>query len=250
MNERHALVTNARDFLGPPAVAALSDAGFRVMVHDRAFGDMGIRQEYEAAHPGVTVLDEQGPEELVAAAWDRAGRVDALVSNDSFPAIHVPVAQGDPQGLRDTFEALVIFPYSLMRAAIPRLTTQAEARVVMVTSCRTRLPMPYGAIPDAARDAVNALVKSLSLELAPHGIPVNAIAPNFVYSEAYFPRAQFIDDPGGREFIRRTVPVGRMAEPEEAGELIHYLATMKGSFMTGSVIDFAGGWPAAPKRPE
>ena len=250
MNRKCALVTNARDFLGPPAVAALGEVGFRVLVHDRAFGEARVREEYEAAHPGVTALEDQDPEALIASAWTEAGQVDALVSNDSYPAIHVSVAEGDPQGLRDTLEALVVFPYRLMRAAIPRLIEQGAARVVMVTSCRTQLPMPYGAIPDAARDAVNALVKSLSLELAPHGIPVNAVAPNFVYSEAYFPRAQFIDDPKGREFIRNTVPVGRMGEPEEAGELIRYLATMNGCFMTGSVIDFAGGWPAAPKRPD
>ncbi len=73
--------------------------------------------------------------------------------------------------------------------AIPALRAALAARVVMITSNRTRLPMPGGAIPDAARAALNALVKSLSLELAPDGIPVNAIAPNFLYSETYFPRA-------------------------------------------------------------
>jgi NAD(P)-dependent dehydrogenase (short-subunit alcohol dehydrogenase family) len=49
-----------------------------------------------------------------------------------------------------------------------------------VTSCRTELPLPGGAIPDIARAGANALVKSLSLELAPFGIPVNAIAPNYL----------------------------------------------------------------------
>ncbi|NJO07676.1 MAG: short-chain dehydrogenase, partial [Chloroflexaceae bacterium] len=43
-------------------------------------------------------------------------------------------------------------------------------------------------------------MKSLSLNLAPHGIPVNAIAPNYLYRETYFPRARFIDDPAGQAF--------------------------------------------------
>jgi NAD(P)-dependent dehydrogenase (short-subunit alcohol dehydrogenase family) len=92
-------------------------------------------------------------------------------------------------------------------------------------------------------------VKSLSLELAPHGIPVNAIAPNYLYSETYFPRARFIDDPAGRAFIEGTVPVGRLAEPGEIGELIRSLATMQSTFLTGAIIDFSGGWPMAPLRP-
>jgi 3-oxoacyl-[acyl-carrier protein] reductase len=104
-------------------------------------------------------------------------------------------------------------------------------------------------MPDIARAGANALVRSLSLELAPHGIPVNAIAPNYLYSETYFPRARFIDDAAGRNFVRQVVPAGRLARPEEVGELARYLATMQGTFLTGAVIDFSGGWPAAPERP-
>ena len=136
-----------------------------------------------------------------------------------------------------------------MQAAIPRLKKQGSGNVIMITSCRTELPLPGGAIPDIARAGANALVKSLSIELAPFGIPVNAIAPNYLYSEAYFPKAKFIDDPIGKEFIREVVPAGRLGEPEEIGELVIYLANMKGSFHTGTIIKFAGGWPAAPKRP-
>lgn len=133
--------------------------------------------------------------------------------------------------------------------AIPALRAALAARVVMITSNRTRLPMPGGAIPDAARAALNALVKSLSLELAPDGIPVNAIAPNFLYSETYFPRARFVDDPAGRDWIAQTVPAGRLGRPEEIGELVCMLAMLRGTFMTGATLDFSGGWPAAPRRP-
>ena len=93
-------------------------------------------------------------------------------------------------------------------------------------------------------------MRSLSLELAPYGVPVNAIAPNYRYSETYYPRAVFVDDPNGRAFIEQVVPVGRLARPEEIGELVRDLATAAGTFMTGAIIDFSGGWPVAPVRPE
>jgi NAD(P)-dependent dehydrogenase (short-subunit alcohol dehydrogenase family) len=78
---------------------------------------------------------------------------------------------------------------------------------------------------------------------------VNAIAPNFLYSEAYFPRAVFVDEPRGRAYVESTVPVQRLGHPSEIGELIAYLATTPSRFLTGSIIDFAGGWPAAQPRP-
>lgn len=69
-------------------------------------------------------------------------------------------------------------------------------------------------------------LKSLSLELAPHGTPVNATAPKFLDSETYFPRARFIPDPAGREFVARSVPIGRLARPEALGEVNRFPATL------------------------
>ncbi|MEY2897548.1 MAG: Bacilysin biosynthesis oxidoreductase YwfH [Pseudomonadota bacterium] len=249
MSQSTALVTNALEFAGPPAVTALSDAGFRVVVHDRSFADATALAGYRAAHPQVTALATQDPAQLVEQAWAVASRLDVLVSNDAFPPVHVPVAQARLEDLRATLDHLLVFPFALARAAIPRLIAQGEARVVMITSNRTRLQQAGGAIPDMARAGLNALVRSLSLELAPHGIPVNAIAPNFLYSETYYPRARFIDDPAGRAYVQATVPAGRLARPEEIGELIRYLATMQSSFLTGAIIDFSGGWPAGTPRP-
>jgi NAD(P)-dependent dehydrogenase (short-subunit alcohol dehydrogenase family) len=78
---------------------------------------------------------------------------------------------------------------------------------------------------------------------------VNAIAPNYLYSETYYPKARFVDDAAGRAYVEQVVPAGRLGQPEEIGELIVYLATMQGSFMTGAIIDFSGGWPVAMQAP-
>lgn len=244
-----ALVTNVRDFAGPPAVDALGAAGFRVLAYDRDFSDDAIGTAFGAAHPDAEPLSAADPADLVSRAWEAAGQVDVIVSNDHFPARHVPTEDACLDVLRETLERLVVDPFALLKAAIPRFKSQGGGAVVMITSCRTQLPMPGGAIPDAARAAVNALVRSLAIELAPDDIPVNAIAPNFLYSEAYYPRADFLDDPAGRAFVEASVPAGRLGKPEEIGELISFLATTRARFLTGAVIDFAGGWPAAPRRP-
>lgn len=249
MSQSVALVTNAREFAGPPAVAALTEAGFAVAAHDLAFVDRAERERFDGANPAARALFAQAPDEIVEEAWQLGRRLDVLVSNDAYPAMHGPIANANIDDLRETLERLVVFPFALMKAAVVRLKEQSTARVVMITSNRTRLPLAGGAIPDIARAGANALVKSLSLELAPHAIPVNAIAPNYLYSETYYPRARFVDDAAGRAYVEQVVPAGRLARPEEIGELVRYLATMQGTFLTGAIIDFSGGWPAAPLRP-
>ena len=245
-----ALVTNAQAFAGPPAVFALQQAGFQVAAHDPAFASAEARASYRDAHPGVVALAEQEPAAVVQAAQDISGRLDVLVSNDAYLPIQGTIETSSVDGLRDTLDRLVIFPFEIARAAVPHLRNQAKARVVFISSNRNRLPVRGGSIPDIARAGANALVRSLSIELAPHGIPVNAIAPNYLYSETYYPRSRFVDDAAGRAYVAQVVPAGRLGKPEEIGELIRYLATMDGTFLTGAVIDFSGGWPVATPFPQ
>lgn len=249
MTKPVALITNALAFAGPPAVESLLKAGFQVVVHDVAFMSSIAQANYRSANPEAFILPDQTPKEIIESAWAVSNRLDVLVSNDAYPPIHGPIEEAEIDSLKATLGRLVVFPFEIAKAAIPRLKDQAKARVVFITSNRNRLPLRGGSIPDIARAGVNALVKSLSIELAPHSIPVNAIAPNFLYSETYYPKARFVDDSAGRAYIEQTVPVGRLADPEEIGELIGYLATMQGTFMTGAIIDFSGGWPVAVPPP-
>ena len=249
MNKKVALVTNVLDYVGPPAVNALLENGYRVVAQDPAFQDTTKQEDYKADNPGTMPLGLRAPAKLTQYVWENYDKVDVLISNDTFPAIHGPIEEANIEDLNATLENVLVYPFKLMQAAIPKLKEQGGGNVILITSCRTELPLSGGAIPDIARTGANALVKSLSLELAPFDIPVNAIAPNYLYSEAYFPRAKFIDNPMGRDFIKEVVPAGRLGEPEEIGELVSYLANMKGSFHTGTIIKFAGGWPAAPQRP-
>lgn len=244
-----AFVTNASDYAGPPAVTALLEAKFQVLVEDDSFDDEGTWRDFADAHPGVSRVSAETPEQLLDAIWHSYGRLDTIVSNDHFPAIHRPSREVTLDDLRQTLEKLVVDPFALVRAATSRLHAQGGGNIVMVTSCRTHLPMPGGAIPDAARAAANALVRSFAIELAPFNIAVNAVAPNFLYSEAYYPRATFIENPIGRDYVTSEVPVGRLGRPDEIGELIRYLASTESRFLTGAIIDFSGGWAVSKTRP-
>lgn len=242
-----ALVTNATEFAGPPAVAALVGAGFAVRCHDRSFVDPAARSAFAAGRPSVSALAAQEPADIVEEAG--AAALDVVVSNDSYPAILGPVDEADVDDLRRTLDALVVMPFALLRAAVPYLKARSGSSIIMITSPRAKLPMPGGSIPDAAREAGNALLRSFARELAPFDIPVNAIAPNYFANEVYFPKAHFVDDPTGRAFVERMVPARRLGQPGELEELVTFLATTRARFMTGTTLEFTGGWPVAPTPP-
>jgi NAD(P)-dependent dehydrogenase (short-subunit alcohol dehydrogenase family) len=143
------------------------------VVHDAAFVASDVLGNYRSANPDVMVLAEQTPAAIVEIAWSLSNRLDVLVSNDAYPAIHGSVEAAAVEDLHTTLDRLVVFPFEVARAAIPRLKNQAKARVVFISSNRNRLSVPGGSIPDIARAGANALVKSLSIELALFGIPVN-----------------------------------------------------------------------------
>jgi NAD(P)-dependent dehydrogenase (short-subunit alcohol dehydrogenase family) len=84
---------------------------------------------------------------------------------------------------------------------------------------------------------------SVAREAAPFGIQVNAIQPNYLYSEMYYPRSKFIDNPEGREKIASIVPAGRLGDPDEFGHLVEFYISGRSPFTTGQVINFTGGWP-------
>ena len=250
METRTALVTNATGFAGPPAVAALLEAGLRVLAQDEAFAEAPAWQAFAQGRPNLEPITAAEPEAVVAAAQERAGRLAAIVSNDHYPApAHLPDT-APIAALRGNYERLVEFPFRLVQAALPRLRAQGGGNVVLITSNRMRLPLSGSAFADAARAAVNAMVRSLAIDCAGDGITVNAVAPNFLYSEAYYPKAYFIDTEEGRDYVRRNVPIGRLADPAEIGEVIAFLATAKARFLTGAIIDFSGGWPFGAARPK
>lgn len=247
--QRLALVTNATGFAGPPAVAALQEAGWRVMAHDPSFADPAVWERFRVGRARIEPIMAREPEEIVAHAA-AAGALKALVSNDHHPAPAFPPESAPLAEMRANYEKLVEFPFRLVRAAMEPLAANAPANVVMITSNRAKLPLAGSAFADAARAGANALTRSLAVDCAARGVVVNAVAPNFLYSEAYYPAALFKETEAGRDFVRASVPVGRLGDPAEIGELILFLATSRARFLTGAVVDFSGGWPFGPPRPQ
>ena len=240
---RTVLVTNVTQYAGPGSVQALLQQGMRVVCHDPCFSAAQARADFEAAHAGALCLAAADPAGMVAELDARGLAVDAVVSNDVYPITRTPIGEISLDDLRSTFEAVLVFPVDLAQRLLPAMKARGSGSFVFITSARPLRPELGFAIPTAVRSGATAFAEALAREVAPFGIQVNAVAPNYLYSELYYPKARFIDDPQGRAQIAATVPMGRLGTQEEVGELVAFLASGRSNFVTGQTIYFTGGWP-------
>jgi len=234
-------VSNVLEYTGPGVVEALSRSGYGVICHDRSFADDDKKTEFSRAK-NLTAIGAQSADDI-AAELDEIGSVSRFVFNDAHPNAPKDFEAIDIEELRSAHAALVEFPFRLCQLILPRLKQRAAGSIVFVTSARQLKPEPGFAVATSVRAGATALAMAVAREAAPHGIQVNAVQPNYLYSELYYPKAKFIDDPEGRAEIAATVPSGRLGDPEEFGALIEFCVSGRSPFMTGQVINFTGGWP-------
>ncbi|MCC6919136.1 MAG: SDR family oxidoreductase [Alphaproteobacteria bacterium] len=221
------LLTDAASFIGPALAARLRRDGARVIEADESFEDGGDRLKLAA------------PEETVRKAIALGGRLDAIVIAAAYPAPRTNAETLSAETTRPFFEKLAIEPLALAAAAVPQMKAQGGGRIVFVTSAG-----PLGGIPGfgayaAARSAITGAVKSLALELAPERISVNAVAPNYIQTEMYYPKA-WLEDARKREKLLARIPMGRLGDPSEAAEAVALLAQGRASFISGQILNISG----------
>ncbi len=235
------LVTHVNHFVGSGAVARLLDEGMTVVCHDMTFGDQATRAEFSKIFPDAEISSCITPKAVVEDVIARFGRIDALISNDPYPAERAPIDEASADDYRKALEALTVWPFELTTHITRQMKHQNSGSIIFVSSAAPIGGIANYSIYAGARGATNALVGSLSKELARFGITVNAIAPNFIKNPDYFP-PELLENEAALSKILGNIPLGRLGEPEEVAELIALFASGRCGFVTGHVLPVAGGW--------
>jgi NAD(P)-dependent dehydrogenase (short-subunit alcohol dehydrogenase family) len=247
---RRAVVTGAGSGLGLAIAEVLADCGARVTLADIE----GERTEAEAARLAagggdvrtaiVDVADADAVRELFRGVVDAQGGVDVVFANAGIAAVPGYANEGGQQLHEVTDEdwrhVLSINQDGVlytMREAAAVMKLQAAGRIVVTASTAGLRADPmvcYGYA--ASKAAVINVARQAALELAPHGVHVNVIAPGPIKTRI----GGGVTPEGEREWAA-LVPLGRMGEPEELKGLALLLASPASSFMTGAVITIDGG---------
>jgi 3-oxoacyl-[acyl-carrier protein] reductase len=219
---RTAVVTGGASGLGAAAAARLRADGLRVIRVDLD----------DSADEVVDVTDDAA----LAALADRTGPVDVLINAAGIVGPNMPLLATTTEGWRRVLEVNVLGTVATMRAFVPGMVERGWGRVVNFASMAGKDGNPNLSVYSASKAAVIALTKSAGKELATTGVLVNAVAP------AVF--ATPMNDSTAPEVlahITSLIPMQRVGRPEEAAELIAWLASDKVSFSTGAVFDLSGG---------
>ena len=235
-----AIVTGASRGLGWAATEALVAEGVRVVAAARSADSLAeLAQRHgdmvEAAPCDLTDLDAVAA--LVDRALDRFGRLDTVVNNAGIaPAGRF--TEQDWDVWQRAFTVNVTAPAVLAQAAGRHMLERGQGTVINIASTSGLKGKPLLVGYSATKGAMLRMTEALAAEWADQGVRVVAVAPGAFRTDA---QSVVLEDPDLLRRRVRKIPAGRMAEPEEIGPLVCYLASPLSSFVTGATLVIDGG---------
>ena len=244
---RIALVTGAASGIGAAICRRLADPGLSLILHTRENREGAERVAEEVLDAGASVdvflgdLAESGVAEgLVAAARDRFGGLDVLISN-AGAADSRPLGELDEEGFVRSFQIHTAAFFRLATAALPLLEKSAQGRVVAISSVSAHQNRPgliHLPASGSAKAGLESLTRSLAAQLAPCGVTVNGVSPGFIRKD---PGAHSALDEEGWRRVLSAIPMGRLGLPDEIAATVDFLLSGEAGYITGQILHVTGG---------
>lgn len=258
LKDRVALVAGASSGLGKAVALALAQEGAKVSLCSRsqrraraAAREISARTGAEVMAYAADVRNEKACRGWIADAAKKWGRIDILINNAGGPP------EGDFEKVTETdwnrgFELNFLSAVRLSRIAIPHMKKRRWGRIVFIASISAKQPIEGLAISNALRTGILGLSKTLSQELGPQNILVNAVCPGYTKTDRLedLARSRAAKTKVPLEKIYKqwaqSIPLKRLAAPEEIAQAVVYLASEKASYITGVALQVDGGKIASP----
>lgn len=190
------------------------------------------KYEVEGMYPNLTEYVEV--ENAINAIAKKYGKIDILVNNAGVSAMESIYAY-KPEDFDKVIKLNVNAVFYGIKAVAPIMKNAGGGVIINTSSMVSLYGQPAGCAYPASKFAVNGLTKSLARELAKDGIRVNAVAPGVTDTDMVANLPEQV-----REGIKKTIPLGRIGEPEDVANAFLYLASDKASYVTGEILSVDG----------
>jgi 3-oxoacyl-[acyl-carrier protein] reductase len=250
---RVAAVAAASRGLGCASARALAAEGASVAVCGRDQARIRAAAETIARETGartLAVVADVGVgaqcREFVERTASEFGRLDILVTNTGGPTPGSFESVGDAEWSR-AFDVTLGNVVNLVRAAVPHMRARGWGRIVNIASLSAKQPIEGLVLSNAFRPAIAGLAKTLASELGPHGILVNTLCPGYTRTDRIEELAHARAAAAGTTpekwlaNLTQTVPLGRIAEPEEFAAVVAFLCSERASYVNGVTLQVDGG---------
>ncbi|HZP94460.1 MAG TPA: glucose 1-dehydrogenase [Burkholderiales bacterium] len=242
-----ALVTGASRGLGWGMAQSLAAAGAQVLLNARDESALKERAQELAAKgwkgepAAFDVNDHAAGAAAIQAAVKRYGRFDILVANAGIQH-RKPITEFEAADFRRVIETNLTAVWALAREAARVMIPAKRGRIIMTGSISAIVARPTISAYIASKGAVHALTRELAMELAPHGITVNAIAPGYFATEM---NTALIQNKEFNDWVCKRTPAGRWGEVKEIGPVAVFLASDEASYVNGHVLVVDGAFSSA-----
>ncbi len=234
---RTAIICGGSAGMGLAAAEALAGEGANVVLFARR------REPLEREADRLGALAVRGDvsnladlQRLVERTVDAFDGIDILVNNSGGPPRGNALALTD-DAIEEAVELLLLSVVRLTDLCLPYLGKSRRGRVINITSSTVREPVDNLALSNVVRPAVIGWAKSLARDVGPQGITVNSIAPGRIDTE----RLKEVYPDGPSEADLAAIPLRRLGDAREVGDVICLLASDRASYLTGTVIPVDGG---------
>jgi len=255
---RTALVTGSTSGIGLGIATALAAGGANVMLN--GFGEAAeierLRAKLAADHgvavafDGADLTQEAAIEAMMARAESTFGAVDILVNNAGIQFV-APIDEFPVAKWNQIIALNLTASFHTIRLALPAMKARKWGRIVNIASAHALVASPYKSAYVAAKHGIAGLTKTVALEVATHGITMNAICPGYVWTplvEKQIPdtaKARGItEEQVVNDVLLHAQPTKRFVQVEEVAALTLHLVSDAAASITGAVIPIDGGWTA------
>lgn len=243
MIKKNVLITGASRGIGRSTALLFADKGFHVFLncHKSIEELQKVQQEIEQNHPNCSTIvtgNVGNPEDvrsIFREIYSHCDSLDVLVNNAGVAHIGLLMDLTDEEWRR-IIDANLSSVFYCCREAVPKMVSKKSGRIINISSMWGTVGASCEAAYSASKSGIHGLTRALAKELAPSGIPVNAIACGVIDTVM---NAQL--DKTERQELAEEIPAGRFCSPEEIAEVIWQTANTP-VYMTGQIIGVDGGY--------